>query len=243
MNINPGIIQEEEYNFPYHYSDLFSNYKYNFWAYIKKNELIIKCIPPSKRVLDLGCGDGRLLYELRKKGFNVDGLDYSKKAIAFAKAFNPQLKIYCKKLSNFNPPYKYEVVTLIDVIEHINPHEICSFVNGISQLVSKKGYLIVSVPSKDVPTIKKHFQHFDRDLLVSTFESHFVNKKIISFCDNGWNYRIYKILRGFGIPLYAFRNFYPFSLYFVLFERYFEKKVMCAPSGKCRNLIGIFIKK
>ena len=44
---------------------------------------------PSYSILDLGCGNGRILLELGKKGYTcLTGVDYSPKAIELASAFS-----------------------------------------------------------------------------------------------------------------------------------------------------------
>ena len=62
-------IQEEEYAFPYHYADFVSEkekfIEFNYWEFLNviKN-LILKY--PHETILDAGCGDGRLCFELKK---------------------------------------------------------------------------------------------------------------------------------------------------------------------------------
>ena len=43
----------------------------------------------NKKILDVGCGTGKLAYLISKKGGNVKGIDYSKSAIKVAKKKYP----------------------------------------------------------------------------------------------------------------------------------------------------------
>jgi len=51
--------------------------------------LLSDIFKPGKKVLDVGCGDGRTAFELIKQGAEVYGIDISKKAINYAKTFVP----------------------------------------------------------------------------------------------------------------------------------------------------------
>ena len=85
--------QEDLYSFPYHYLDLKSD-EHRLLLRIEgiaKLRLIRDYILKNnfKRILDAGCGDARLFHEIKDFNGELVGVDYSERAIGFAKVFNP----------------------------------------------------------------------------------------------------------------------------------------------------------
>lgn len=68
------------------------------------DELLFKWIPKGSKVLDLGCGDGSLLYKLQKEGIEGYGLEIDAKKITecVAKGVNVIEQNLDKGLANFN---------------------------------------------------------------------------------------------------------------------------------------------
>ena len=96
-------IQESEYSFPYHYIPFHGSTGPEFvrrwpWGlkYLGGIELIADKLEQMdfKSLVEIGCGDGRLLAEVARRfpGRRLLGVDYSDRAIGFARAFNPELR-------------------------------------------------------------------------------------------------------------------------------------------------------
>ena len=90
------LAQEQDYSFPYHYLDIVSDedrlMSIEYLSYIKKVKSLLKT---GKKILDIGCGDGRFCYEVgQNDDINISGLDYSERAIRFSKAFSPNIDFY-----------------------------------------------------------------------------------------------------------------------------------------------------
>lgn len=71
-------------------------------------EWITQIAPPSKnkKLLDLGCGPGLYAERLCKKGYDVTGIDFSKRSIDYAKASAEE--------KNYNIAYSYQNYLTID---------------------------------------------------------------------------------------------------------------------------------
>jgi len=72
------------------------------------------------RVLDVGCGAGRLLNALNQEGFSPVGIEPDADLISLAERMNPDLKIYHGeggRLATISE--QFETITIIDVLEHI----------------------------------------------------------------------------------------------------------------------------
>jgi ubiquinone/menaquinone biosynthesis C-methylase UbiE len=136
----------------------------------------------AKYVLDVGCGYGYgIEYMLRKGATFCIGLDYSKKAIKFAKMNyqDTNLQYYVMDATNLSyfHDQSFDVVLSIEVIEHLpdaNKH-ICE----ISRVMKSGGILVLSTPNKEMtsagqrPVGKFHTKEFYyqelRDLLGKYF--------------------------------------------------------------------------
>src|SRR5438132_3885481 len=95
--------QEAQYSFPYHYSDLSEGaYKFANLSYLIRIATVKQMLSPylGQLVLDAGCGDGRLCYELRNENIKVVGVDMSERAISFARAFNPEIEFFVQNLED-----------------------------------------------------------------------------------------------------------------------------------------------
>ncbi|WP_419168981.1 class I SAM-dependent methyltransferase [Halobacteriovorax sp.] len=175
-------IQEEEYSFPYHYIPQFGD---NFtqavcwqWGlnYCATIEFLLDKLEKKSfnTLVDVGTGDGRLVREIAKRFPNksIKGVDYSQHAINLAKSFNPRLHFECLDITK-STNEKYDIITLIEVFEHI-PIDICTtFVKGLASLLNKNGSLLLTVPHTNKPVSEKHFQHFTKEKIMTYFSDEF----------------------------------------------------------------------
>jgi len=104
-----------------------------------------------KKILDLGCGDGVLTFELYKKGAECYGVDSSEEAIDYAKKKHNWLKskalFYvesCTK-THFKDAF-FDGIISSDVIEHLNEPEM--MLSEIHRLLKPGGIAVISTPIK-----------------------------------------------------------------------------------------------
>lgn len=112
--------------------------------YIKYVKITLK--NSDDKFLDIGCGNGVILNQLKKEGFkNGYGVDISKLFIKEAKK-NGLKNVYVYDGINF--PFKKESFNLVgsfNVLEHVEDPE--KFLKYQIKLLKKKGFIIVACPN------------------------------------------------------------------------------------------------
>lgn len=112
---------------------------------------INKHFPKNKNatILDLGCGHGSFIYFIKQAGYkNVTGIDVSKEEVDLAHQLGiseiKQIDIIAYLSSTIN---KYDVVLLMDVLEHIESNEVLDLLEKINNVLTPNGMLILHVPN------------------------------------------------------------------------------------------------
>lgn len=126
------------------------NYKLSHFKiildYLKKNR--------GGSILDIGCGYGWLLSSLNKKKWKRYGVEPSKDCYEIAKLNMDFIFNNINKINN----KKFDVITLIHVIEHIrNP---IIFLKKIKKNLKKNGILIIETPDFDSAMARKYNTKF-----------------------------------------------------------------------------------
>ena len=166
-------LQEQEYMFPYHYipqirqDGVFSSIQFLDWGYdylccVKHIAQVIISLSPQS-MLDVGCGDGRLIHELQGGVERLVGIDFSERSLHFARGFNAHGEFLHVDLGALSE--EFELVTAIEVLEHIPDEGIADFLKKLSSRVKKGGYLLLSVPTIAFPLTPKHYRHYTLELL------------------------------------------------------------------------------
>lgn len=172
------------------------------------------------RFLDMGCGEGYVLNEAKKHGFEAYGID-----IANNLAIKTDIIFYEKSIFEANFPENYFSVIYMDsVLEHIeSPLQI---LNELNRILKPGGVILVIVPNEDsqmndiiklIYTLRfkstmyskikpfippYHINGFNRSSLKKTLETS--NFKSIEIQGFGGNYKYWKAYK-FGTKNYFFR--------------------------------------
>ena len=125
-------------------------------ADIKRLDFIIDVLrsrlPIGAEVLDVGCGNGVISRSLGEKGFNVQGVDVSEKAIARARSLNKFSNVKFDVVSAEQlvaNGQQYHAVICSEVLEHLNePNKLLTVLH---EILKEEGVLIVTVPNGNGP--------------------------------------------------------------------------------------------
>lgn len=182
--MDKSTLQAEQYEFPYHYLvDLESrtfvknlDWGLDYLSYIEKVlDLTRKYL--DGEILDVGCGDGYLLYNLARSpgfepGIKAIGVDIDAKAVKFAQAFSHGLPVEFRVQDIGEYDERFRLITTVETLEHIPNETLEEFTGHIDRLLVDDGVLIVSVPSKVRSVIEKHYRHYDLEMIQSYFPSY-----------------------------------------------------------------------
>ena len=96
------------------------------------------------RLLDVGCSTGIFLDAVRKKSWQVNGIDLNKQAVDYARSYF-NLEVFEGQLQNASyPAHSFEVITFWDVLEHtFSPIE--NLKKG-NLLLCSDGIIVITIP-------------------------------------------------------------------------------------------------
>lgn len=177
-------IQESVYDFPYHHiptvTGEFAQVRSLSWGYEYTSYLrfVLERLQRInfESLLDVGCGDGKFLCEVARQfpSAAMTGIDISQRAIGFAKAFATNGDLICGDIRDKSLKKQFDLITLIETLEHIHPDDICSFLESLDRHLKPEGILIITTPSTNRPCEPKHYQHFNLISLRNTLNPFFV---------------------------------------------------------------------
>jgi SAM-dependent methyltransferase len=119
------------------------------WWYRGRRRIVVQEIerlglPPGARILDAGCGSGRMLDELVRFG-DVSAIDLNPRGVAAARA-RGHAGVMQGRIEDLPfPDQKFDLVTCLDVLEHTadDVHTL----RELLRVTRRGGYLLVTVPA------------------------------------------------------------------------------------------------
>lgn len=110
---------------------------------MEREKIFINWIKPSSRVLDIGSGNSRLLYELKQeKNCQVKALDVSPLVIDGLKETDIAGEVADIEADDFSITGEYDYMVVSEVLEHMRDPEVL-----IKRLAPHTNYLVLSIPN------------------------------------------------------------------------------------------------
>lgn len=183
-----------------------------------------------KRLLDIGCGTGAFLNEVKKYHYTPYGYDISKSQTTIAQKknklnnvrYSQSIKEYAKKM-HISKKY-FDVITCFEVIEHIP--DVNAFLHEVCMYLKDDGIFICSTPNNDRIPLHEVWDY--PPIHVSRFRK---NNITLLLKNNGLLIDSYKTFNELG---YYSGNF----LAKLSFSQMLLKNMVHASKGTTKNAMG-----
>jgi len=172
------------------YDHIFQIEQDNWW-YKSKRDLWDRILKKTNKrfssALDIGCGVGSNLKILEKYSQNVQGIDYSEKAIDYCRKKKYQ-HVSIGDVHHLNINNKYDLILCSDILEHVDDNKA---MQEISKVLKSGGWLIFSVPAhkylwNDNDDLSQHQRRYEKKELIKLLSKEF---KIIKL--SYWNFSLF----------------------------------------------------
>jgi SAM-dependent methyltransferase len=119
----------------------------SYWWYVARRNIMLQAIADlaPKRILDFGCGTGKLMAVLRERGYSVVGADQSDEALRFCR--ERQLEPLIDLKTQALPEASFDLVVMGDVLEHVPEEQ--PLLEAIDASLRPGGTLLLTVPAYD----------------------------------------------------------------------------------------------
>ncbi|MFI6510115.1 class I SAM-dependent methyltransferase [Streptosporangium sp. NPDC050855] len=125
-----------------------------YWASGEQAALqLAEVLKPGSRVVDFGCGDGRVAIPLKRLGFDVTGADASPKMLAHLAENDPDMPQVLSDGSDLYEQigHKVDAVVCLAVLIHHPRSSALAILDGLVKAVRKGGLIVVDWPTSDNP--------------------------------------------------------------------------------------------
>lgn len=114
------------------------------------DELIKLCPPaPDKKVLDIGCGEGKDAVYMAGKGYQVSAFDLTengiRKTLALAKDRNVKINAYVDDINTFEIKDQYDIIYSTGTVQYLFEENKKAFFDKIDQMTKTGGIVFFNV--------------------------------------------------------------------------------------------------
>ena len=111
---------------------------------------IIKYLKKTDKILEAGCGLGRWIFYFRDRGYDIIGIEASKRAVQAANNYDPTADIRVGDVKKVDlPDASFDAVISLGVMEHFieGPQDA---LKETRRLLKNNGYLFVAIPPSNI---------------------------------------------------------------------------------------------
>lgn len=179
----------------------------NNWVKIQRHKLRFKFIRKyiqQGHLFDLGAGWGHFMLAGKELGYTVSGIEIAEQPYLYCVN---DLKLPVQHIDFFelNPELKYDIITLWDVLEHIDKAD--EFLRKCNLHSKPGGYLFLQVPQIDSYFAKRHKDNWK---MMGLDHVNYFGKKTITDILKRHGYEVLEIKSSFEIKLFVMYTLLPF---------------------------------
>lgn len=133
--------------------------KYNYSKFFPKDT--------NAKILDIGVGRGEMLSVLKEFGYDYSGIDISESCVSFCQSLNLNCSLVEDTIEYLKThPKEYDMITFLDVIEHIEKSKLIEFMQAIRNATKENGSVIIQAPNALSPdSIISLYNDFTHEIL------------------------------------------------------------------------------
>jgi SAM-dependent methyltransferase len=180
----------------------------------KQVSLVQRYFSKGASILEIGCGQGLLLQEIKNKGYNTFGIEPSKQAFGIAK--NKGLNVLNGYFPQVNFSEDFDLIIMSQVLEHIK--DPLAFLKSLSLAYKGKHLLLIQSNYKGIVPLKnkanwyawvpdQHYSHFSPKGLKKITELSGIQLVTIEYSsleyNNYWLSLISEVTPGTGDQLHC----------------------------------------
>ena len=124
-------------------------------------------LPDSKnvRIVDLGCGYGRLLRFFSKRGFNdLLGVDVSPEQVELARRMHSRVEQADVLEFLADQSESFDLITAFDIIEHFHKDEVFQFLDACHRALKPGGRIILKTLNANNPSMSLRYGDFTHEV-------------------------------------------------------------------------------
>jgi len=109
-------------------------------------DVFLKYLPLTGRILEAGCGLGQMVMALRYRGYDCEGVEWADRTVEAVRQIYPELPIRSGDVTHLNVPDAcYDAIISLGVVEHRyeGPEP---YLQEAQRILNPDGVLLISVP-------------------------------------------------------------------------------------------------
>ena len=141
------------------------------------------------KLLDVGCSEGFLVYEAKKKGYNSFGIDLNQKNIEYGKK-KYNIKLKNSMIKNYREK-NFDVITSFNVLEHVSFPDL--MIKEMEKRIKKNGLLVIGthdILCRNHKIEKQKWKH-----IIPNEHLYYFSKKTLKNLVEKENFRLIKYMK------------------------------------------------